>query len=313
MIEFIPPFDWQVVVLNPWTEDFDSYRWITLMGFFVASACGLVGNYLLLRRLSLIGDAISHSILPGLALGFMVFKTTSIWASFVGALLAALGAVYAIEFIGKHSRIKPDASTCIVFTTFFAFGVALISTLEASGSVHLDAECVLYGELSLVQFEEHVFWRGHDLGPLSLFRMGSMLLLVVILIWVFFKELMITSFDPALATALGMDPGLWHYGLMGILALIVVSSFEAVGAILVVAMLIIPPMFAAQLCRSLTLRLVLIVLHSGASSLAGLHLSLWLNCSTASAMVIAGAILFLAAWGWSVLSRCVRTGVLAAI
>jgi manganese/zinc/iron transport system permease protein len=206
-----------------------------------------------------------------------------------------------IEFIHRHSRVKADAAICITFTTFFALGVALISMLETQGSVHIDAECVLYGELALVPLEESVQWLGVTWGPVSVVRMGVMLVVVAGLIACFYKELLITSFDPALARSLGMRTGLWHYGLMGVLALVVVCAFEAVGAILAVAMLIVPPMFAAQLSDRLPMRLALTQFHAALSALLGLHLSLWLQCSTAGAMVVAGAALFLLVWWVDVL------------
>ena len=292
----IPEFDWQRVVIDPWAVDFSSSIWIVLMGFFVAAACGLVGNFLLLRRMALIGDAISHSILPGLVLAFVVFKSLSIWVSFAGALTAGIATVAVIEFIHEHSRVKADAAICIAFTTFFALGVAMMSMLEAKGSIHLDAECVLYGEIAFVPLEMPMEWLGVEWGPPSVVRMGLMLLLVVLLIVAFFKELMITSFDPGLADSLGMRPRLWHYGLMGMLALVIVCAFEAVGAIIAVAMLIVPPMFAGQISDRLSLRLVLTVAHAAVSAVLGFHLSMWLQCTTAGAMVVAGSALFVAVW-----------------
>ncbi len=303
MSSLIPGFDFQRVFIAPWTDDFGTSFWIALMGFFVAAACGLVGNFLLLRRLALIGDAISHSILPGLVLAFVVFKTVSIWASFIGALAAGIATVAVIEFIHKHSRVKPDAAICIAFTTFFAFGVALISMLEAKGGIHIDADCVLYGEIAFVAMEAPLEWLGHTWGPVSVLRMGVMLLVVLALIIVFYKELVVTSFDPGLANSLGMSTTAWHYGMMGVLALVIVCAFEAVGAILAVAMLIIPPMFAAQISSRLPARLALTVLHAALGSVLGLHLSTWLNCSAAGAMVVAGAGLFVIAWLWDLLRR----------
>ncbi len=296
MEALIPEFDWQRVVIDPWTVDVASSIWIVLMGFFVAAACGLVGNFLLLRRMALIGDAISHSILPGLVLAFVVFKSLSIWVSFAGALTAGIATAAVIEFIHEHSRVKADAAICIAFTTFFALGVAMMSMLEAKGSIHLDAECVLYGEIAFVPLEMPMEWLGVEWGPPSVVRMGLMLVTVVILIIAFFKELMITSFDPGLADSLGMRPRLWHYGLMGMLALVIVCAFEAVGAIIAVAMLIVPPMFAGQISDRLSLRLVLTVAHAAVSAVLGFHLSMWLQCTTAGAMVVAGAALFVAVW-----------------
>ena len=205
------------------------------MGFLVTAACGLVGNFLLLRRMALVGDAISHSILPGLVVSFMVFRTATTWVAFSGALAAGILTVLIIEFVHRQSRIKPDAAICIAFTTLFALGVVLMSMLESTGSFHIDAECVLYGEIAFVPLESPWFGTANSVRPLVL-RMALVLLSVALAIAVFYKELLVTSFDPGLAKSLGMRTGIWHYGLMGALALVIVSAFESVGAILAVAM-----------------------------------------------------------------------------
>jgi manganese/zinc/iron transport system permease protein len=289
MENLIPDFDWSTVVVQPWTIDSSFTVWIVAMGFLVTAACGLVGNYLLMRRMALVGDAISHSILPGLVVAFMIFKTAALWVSFIGAIAAGLLTVVIIEAIHKQSRVKPDAAICIAFTTLFAIGVILMSALETQGSIHIDAECVLYGEIAFVPLEPPVEWLGITLGPVSVVRMGGAFLLIVAAMVVFKKELLVTSFDPGLAKSIGMRTSVWHYGLMTALALVIVSAFQAVGVILAVAMLIIPPMFAAQLSDRLNVRFALIVLHSALSAVGGLHLSIWLGCSAAGAMVVAAA------------------------
>ncbi|MCK9588691.1 MAG: metal ABC transporter permease [Terrimicrobiaceae bacterium] len=306
MRHLIPPFDWQRVLVQPWMEDFSITVWIVLMGFFVTAACGLVGNYLVLRRMALVGDAISHSILPGLVVAFLLFKHVSVWVSFAGALAAAALTVVLIEFIHKQSRVKPDSAICITFTTLFALGVVLMSMLETKGAIHIDAECVLYGEIAFVSLEPPAVWNGWELGPPSVLRMAAVLAAVALAIFVFYKELLVTAFDAGLAKSLGMRVGVWHYGLMGALAIVVVSAFESVGAILAVAMLIVPPMFAGQLSDRLSARLGLTVLHAALSALIGLHLSVWLNCSAAGAMVVAAALLFVAVWPASPIGKLLR-------
>ncbi len=296
MQHLIPAFDWHRVFVQPWTEDFPITIWIVLMGFFVTAACGLVGNYLLLRRMALVGDAISHSILPGLVVAFMIFKHNSTWIMFLGAFAAGILTVGLIEFIHKQSRIKPDAAICIAFTTLFALGVVLMSSLETKGTIHIDAECVLYGEIAFVPLEPPLVWNGWELGPPSALRMAVVLCAIALAIFLFYKELLVTSFDAGLSKSLGMRTGVWHYGLMGALAIVVVSAFESVGAILAVAMLVVPPMFAGQLSDRLPVRLGLTVFHAALSALIGLHLSVWLNCSAAGAMVVAAAFLFVIVW-----------------
>lgn len=292
----IPPFDAWRVFVQPWAED-AAITWpVVAMGFLVAAACGLVGNYLLLRRVALVGDAISHSILFGLVVAFLVVRHVSTPLMFGGAVAAGLLTVGLIELIHRQTRVKPDAAICIAFTVLFALGVALLSAAEAAGPIHLDAECVLYGEIAFVALETPVEWAGWTLGPPSVVRMAAVFAAVAGGIAVFYKELLVTAFDPGLAKSLGMHGGIWHYGLMAVLSIVIVSAFEAVGSILAVAMLIVPPMFAAQLSDRLPARLALTVLHAGASALAGYHLSVWLGCSPAGAMVVAGAGLFVLAW-----------------
>ena len=296
MSGFIPPFEWQRVMVQPWTEDFMVSFWIVVMGFLVVATCGLIGTYLLLRRMALVGDAISHSILFGLVVAFMIFRSGGTMVMFVAAVATGLLTVGIIEFIHRQSRVKTDAAICIAFTTLFAAGVVLLSVAEVKGPVHLDAECVLYGEIAFVPLDPPVEVFGLVLGPTPVVRMAAVLVALLVLATVFYKELLVTSFDPALAKSLGIRVGIWHYGLMAVLSIVIVSVFEAVGAILAVAMLVVPPMFAAQLSDRLPVRFALVFLHAALSSVLGYQLSVWLNCSPAGAMVVVGALLFLLAW-----------------
>jgi manganese/zinc/iron transport system permease protein len=295
MKDLLPPFSWYEVFLLPWQEELPVFGWIVLMGFFVTAACGLIGNYLILRRMALIGDAISHSVLPGIAIAFLVAQSRGSLPLFIGALVAGILTTILIELIHGKSRIKQDSAIGITFSCFFAFGVILISIY--AGTIDLDADCVLFGEIGWVPEERpYVTWGGLVLGPLSVVRMGLVLLATMALIVLFYKELLITSFDPELATSLGIHARVMHYALMSVLSVIVVSAFEAVGAILVIAMLILPGATAALLSQHLLTRLLLTLLHAVGSSIGGIHIALALNASIAPAMVIAGSLLFILAW-----------------
>lgn len=238
MTELIPAFDFQRVFIAPWTQDFGSSIWIAAMGFLVATACGLVGNYLILRRMALVGDAISHSILPGIAIAFLISGSRGSLPMFIGALLAGAVTTVLIEVIHKKSRVKQDAAIGIAFTSLFAVGVILISLFASK--VDLDQECVLYGEIAFIPLEGMVELAGFKLGPPSVVRMAVVTLVVVLLVGLFYKELLVSSFDPALSFSLGINSTFVHYALMAMLSVVVVSAFEAVGAILVIAMLILP-------------------------------------------------------------------------
>lgn len=297
MSELIPAFDWQRVVVAPWTTEFATFGWIMLMGFLVTAACGLVGNYLLLRRLALMGDAVSHSVLPGLVISFLFSQSRGTLPMFTGALIAGIVATLVIELIHTRSRVKQDAAIGIAFSTLFAFGVVL--TALYAGQVDLDAECVLYGEIAFVPLEPPVTLGEWTLGPAPIVRMGGVLLAVVVLVTVFYKELLVTAFDAALARGLGFNPTVAHFALMGALSVVVVSAFESVGAILVIAMLILPGATASLLTQRLPRLHGLAVVHAAASAVLGTHLGIWLDCSIGAAMVVAGAALFAAAWVFS--------------
>jgi manganese/zinc/iron transport system permease protein len=294
MNQLIPPFDVQRIFVEPWTQSFSSFIWIGVMGFLVTTACGLIGNYLLLRRMALVGDAISHSVLPGLAIAFLLSNSRGSTAMFVGALVAGVLTTVIIETIHKKSRIKQDAAIGITFSTLFAIGVVIISLY--ADRVDLDQECVLYGEISFVPLEPFVQIGRMQIAPQPVVVMAIMTLITLGLIIAFYKELLVSSFDTGLAASLGINATVMHYALMSMLSLVVVSAFESVGAILVIAMLILPGATASLLSRRLPTILGLSIVHAALSSLLGIHLAVWLECSVAGAMVVMGTVLFVLAW-----------------
>ncbi len=294
MNAMIPAFDPHAVLVAPWTENLSLFGWIAAMGFAVTGACGLVGNYLMLRRMALMGDAVSHSVLPGLVAAFLVTSSRGTLPMFAGALAAGGFTTIAIESIHKLTRVKQDAAIGITFSTLFAIGVVMTSLYAAQ--VDLDADCVLYGEIAFVPLEPMVSVGGVVLGPVPFVRMAAVLLMVGLLIVAFYKELLVSAFDPGLARSLGTNPTLMHYGLMATLSVVVVSAFESVGAILVVAMLILPGATASLLSTRLSRVHLLSLVHAAVSSWLGVTLGVWLDCSIAAAMVVAGALLFALVW-----------------
>jgi manganese/zinc/iron transport system permease protein len=294
MAELIPRFSLHEVVLDPWVDLPGDYLAITLMGFFVTMACGLVGTFLVVRRLALVGDAVSHSLLPGIVLAFILTATRDPLAMGLGAIVAGVLAVVLIELVQKHSRVKADAALGIVFGAMFALGIILLNIFGSR--VDLDADCVLYGEIGFVPFADAFTLAGLNLGPEPVVHMALVALATLGLILLFYKELLVTSFDAALAGALGMRPGWIHYGLMVLLAVAIVTAFEAVGAILVIAMLIFPGATAALWVDRLPWMLVLVIPQSAVISLGGLHIGLWLDASIAGCMVVMAGILFFGSW-----------------
>ena len=217
-----------------------------LVGTLAAIACALPGNFLLLRRQALVGDAISHVVLPGIVVAFLVTGTVSTWPMMIGAGGAALFAVIAIEAIRRIGRIEPGAAMGVTFTTLFAAGVLLLERSDTS-AVHLDVEHALYGNLeSLVWFDAE----GWDalLDPVALAglpdelgRMAVAALAIAVLTAVFWRPLALATFDEEFAATLGLPVRALSLGLVAAAAVAAVAAFDAVGSIIVIAMFICPP------------------------------------------------------------------------
>ena len=297
MNDLFPPFEWYRVVIEPWTAGAATSVWIVVMGALVAISCALIGCFLVLRGMSLIGDAISHAVLPGIALAFLLSGSRASFPMFVGAAIFGVLTAVLIETVYKNSRIKEDASMGVVFPTLFAVGVILISLL--ADKVDLDQECVLYGEIAFIPLEDRTVLLGMTLGPEPVMIMAFVCGLIILGIVLFYRPLLVASFDPALATSLGFSAIVIHYAMMTMLSLTIVSAFESVGAILVVSMLIAPAATAYMLTDRLSRMLMVSTVHGVLSALGGWHLSVWLECSTAGAMVVVGTGLFLAAFVFS--------------
>ena len=294
--ELIPPFDVHEVFVEPWTLDPMMFLWISLMGFLVTATCGYIGTFIVWRRMALVGDAISHSVLPGIVLAFLITQSRNTWPMFFGAVGAAVLTTVLIEVIHQKSRIKTDAALGIVFTTLFALGVVLVSLYGEN--VDLDTDCVLFGEIEYVAFGDMTQLGGWEV-PSTVARMGIVALLVIGATRFFYRPLLVSSFDPGLARSLGIRPEMVHHILMAALAIVVVSSFEAVGAVLVIAMLIFPSATASLLSDRMPVILALTLLIALVSSFLGMHLGYWLNASTAGSISVVIFGLFLLAWVFS--------------
>jgi len=229
-----------------------------LTGTLAMVACGLLGNFLVLRRMSLLGDAVSHAVLPGLVAGFLLTGSRATMPMFLGAAGAGILTVVLIEAVRRLGRMEPGAAMAVVFSVLFALGVLLIEQAAARG-IDLDADCVLNGQLEDVFWLPpatwsgmlHQAWSGGGTGghglPRELLTLAGTALAAAGFVAVFFKELRIVAFDPALATSLGIRASAMHVALMVLVAAAVVASFEAVGSILVIAALICPPATARLL------------------------------------------------------------------
>lgn len=262
--------------------------WILLTGSLVAVVCGVLGAFLVLRRMAMIGDAISHSVLPGIVIAFLMSGTRDSIAMLLGAAVLGLITVFLIQLF-HQSGVQSDASIGVVFTALFAIGVVLVS-LNAR-NIDLDLDCVLYGEIAYVHWNTiDVF--GIDTVPKAVWMLGFTLLIVLAVIGLFYKQFKLCAFDPALAAAVGIPVALFHYLLMGMVSMATVSSFESVGAILVVGMLVIPASTAYLLTNRLGVMIGLSALIGVISTVIGYYTAALLDASIAGCMVSAALVLF---------------------
>jgi manganese/zinc/iron transport system permease protein len=263
---------------------------IQIIATIVAVACAIPGTFLVLRKMAMISDAISHSILPGIVVGFFATHNLS---SPVLVLLAALTGVLTVvmvEAINKTGLVKEDTAIGLVFPALFSIGVILIA--RNAGDVHLDTDAVLVGELAFAPFDR-LFINNIDVGPKSLWVMGGILIFTLILLIVFFKEIKISTFDTELAASLGFSPVVIHYALMSVTSITTVGAFDAVGAILVVALMIVPAAAAYLLTENLKKMLAIAVSFGIIASLSGYWLAHWLDASISGSMATVLGIIFL--------------------
>ncbi len=271
----------------------DSQIEIQLIAAVTAAACALPGVFLVLRRMAMMSDAISHSILLGIVLAFFVVENLNSPLLVIGAALTGVATVSLVEVLNRTGLVREDAAIGLVFPLLFSVGVILVS--RYAGSVHLDVDAVLLGELAFAPFDRLEIG-GVDWGPQALVLMGIVLVLNAVLIGLFFKELKLATFDAGLAAALGFAPGIVHYGLMTSVSVTAVGAFDAVGSILVVALMIGPPATAYLLTNRLPVMIGLSVAIGVAGSIGGYWLAHELDASIAGAMATTIGALFLAAF-----------------
>lgn len=273
--------------------------WIVVTGVLCAMACALPGCFLVLRKMSMMGDAISHAVLPGLAIAFLVGGTRASLPMFLGAAVTGVLTAVFTQWIGRFANVDRGAAMGVVFTTLFAIGLVLI--VQAADHVDLDPGCVLYGAIEFTPLDTVI------IGGLELPRAaavnGGVLLFNAIVIALLYKELKLSAFDPALAETLGFSSSFLHYLLMTMVAVTTVAAFESVGSIIVIAMLIVPAATAQLLTRRLLPMLLLGVVLAAASAVLG-HLGALLlppllgfdSTTTSGMMAFAAGVIFILAW-----------------
>jgi manganese/zinc/iron transport system permease protein len=264
--------------------------YIIITASLVATTCGLLGCFLILRKMAMVGDAISHAVLPGIVLAFLFSGSRDSVTMLIGAGLIGILTTFLIEFFHKQAKLQTDASIGVTFTWLFAVGVVLISLF--AGKVDLDQDCVLYGEIAYVPLDVIITDGGANIGPRAIYIMGSIFLVILAFIIIFYKQLFLTTFDPSFANAIGISTALWHYLLMSAVSATTVASFESVGAILVVALLIAPAATAYLITDNLKWMLVIASVAGIVSSIAGYYVAVALDGSIAGAIAACAGILF---------------------
>ena len=259
-----------------------------LIAAFASMACALPGNFLVLRKQALIGDAISHVVLPGIVVAYLLTGKLSTWPMMIGAAGAAVTSVILIETIRRLGRIEYGAAMGVVFTTMFAAGVLLLEKSDAS-RVHLDVEHALFGNLETLIWLQSDGWmslfRLADLAqlPTQFFRMLITLLIISVFTYVFWRPLVSISFDEAYARSIGIRATLIGFLLVVLAAMAAVAAFDAVGSIIVIAMILCPPATARLLTNDIKAQVLLSLLLALSATLAGYiiagYVPLWLGFS----------------------------------
>ncbi len=279
--------------------------WIVVVGILAAIACALLGNFLVLRKMSMMGDAISHAVLPGLAIAFLITGARASLTMFIGAAIVGILTAVFTQWVSRFGKVDEGASMGIVFTTLFAIGLLLI--VQAADHVDLDASCVLYGAIELTPLD--VVWRPEVFGqvwevPRAVVVLVPVCLVNLLFVVLFFKELRIASFDSELATTMGINANVMHYLLMTLVAITTVAAFEAVGSIIVIAMLIVPAAAAHLLTDRLSIMIgvsvVLAVLSAALGHVSAILLPGWMGVdpkvadatSTSGMMAVMAGVIF---------------------
>lgn len=269
--------------------------WIIITGSLVGITCAMIGCFLVLRKMAMLADAISHTVLLGIVGGYLVSRSLDGLSLLIGAVVVGLLTALLVQVLSGKG-VQGDAAIGIVFTSLFAVGVILLSVF--AGNIHLDVDHALMGEITFIPWDT-VEWNGMELGPKAVWLLGFVFIVNLLISIFFYKEFKISSFDPEMAVAIGIPVLFIHYLQMGMLSITTVASFDSVGAILVVAMLIVPASTAYLLTDKL-LNMLFISAGIGVfSAISGYYMATLLNVSIAGAMATSTGVLFALAFLFS--------------
>lgn len=266
---------------------------ILAIACLISLSAALLGVFLVLRGVALMSDAVSHAILPGIAIAFLFVQQLNSPLLIIGAASAGLCTVFCSEWLIRTNRLKKDAAIGLVFPLFFSIGVIIISKYVRN--IHIDADIILLGELAFAPFNRLGFW-GFDLGPVAFWAAAVVFFLNSAFIFAFYKELVISTFDQELAYVFGFAPAALYYTLMSLTSITAVVAFDAVGSIVIVALMIIPPATAYIVTRRLHDMLLVSIILSLISPVLGYYLAAVYDVSIAGSIAVIAGMLFLCAF-----------------
>lgn len=267
---------------------------ILLTAILVALPASLLGVYLMMRRMVMVGDAISHAVLPGVVVAYLLTDSRDSFPMLIGAAIMGVLTTVFIDFLNRRIRIQQDAAIGTAFTFLFAVGVLLIAFF-AGTNTDLDQECVLYGDLETTFLDQRI-WNGYLVGTGATMQLLPLNVLVILVILIAFRPLMIWAFNPDFGRMIGFRMGWWQTIVMSLVSIHAVFSFESVGAIMVVGMLILPAASAYLITQQLRLVLVLSACIGILGCIIGFFVAIWLNVSIAPAIVAICGIFFTIIW-----------------
>ena len=256
--------------------------WIVLTGFLVASSTGMLGNLLLLRKMSMMGDALSHAVLPGIVIAYLISGSRASFPLLIGAIIMGLLTTFLIHFFSNKGKIQGDAAMGTVFTFLFAIGIILVT--KYAGQADIDADCVLHGELAFVPLQQTSYFG--ITAPDAVWTLLLLFTFIQLVFWIGYKGWLLTSFNSEFAASIGIKTAIWHYSLMAATSVATVVSFESVGAILVIAFLVVPAATAYLITKDLKRMVVVIIIQGFLNSFGGYMLSNILNASISGSMAV---------------------------
>lgn len=262
--------------------------WVLITGSLVGILCGVIGCFLILRKMAMMADAISHTVLLGIVAAYLISHSFNGVYMLIGATIVGMLTAFCVQLLDS-SGVQSDAAIGVVFTFLFAVGIILVSLYTRD--IHLDVNHTLMGEIAFVPWNTLEI-AGLNVGPKAVWMLGFVLIISLILILLFYKELKISSFDPQMAVALGIPVTFIHYLLMGMVSISAVASFDSVGAILVVAMLIAPGATAYLLTDRLSVMLLLSAIIGVLSAVLGYYAASYWNVSISGSMASAAGLIF---------------------